>query len=400
MLLYSENKRSIIYIFFVFFFLELCLGGSGGLLKYDLITLRKVDFVIALIISIFIYLFINKIDQEIISLTLVFLVLLLFGATIGFLNYGNDVRIYENFFMQSFFLLLPFYTLFIRQKKDAVFIVKIFIFSSVLLAVAYLILLLLMFTGITPFLTVYGVITQSDEFMGRGGFAIWYKGFLYMCAGIYFVSLINNKFIRSLLQVIIFIALVLTFTRGFIAALFATAILYNFFFKNIVRSMIIVVIGVLGFVYLSSAFEEVSFDRAKSDEPRYLQIEQVGQGITPLSFFIGHGLGAGVKVRDNHMEINYLEIFHKQGIIGVIFWFFILGYIVFIYRHIKLVNTANEKYARPFLLATIFVYIESFTNPFLTNSIGMNIVMVSLVCLNVLKKQEPVPVLPETAGIL
>ncbi|QEC68023.1 hypothetical protein FRZ67_12180 [Panacibacter ginsenosidivorans] len=353
--------------------------------------MRKIDFIIALVITVFIYSFINKLDYEIVSITFVFLVLLLFSTIVGFLNYGNDARVYENFFMQSFFLLLPFYPLFIKGKRDVILITKLFIFASALLAISYTLLWLLMLTGVIPFLSVYAILTQSDEFMGRGGIAFWYKGFLYLCVGIYFVSLINNKLTKRFLQLIIFIALILTFTRGFIAALFATAIIFNFFFKNIVCSILILVIGVLGFVFLSSAFEQVSFNRDESDQVRYLQIDQVIQSTTPVSFIVGHGLGEGVKVRENHMEINYLEVFHKQGIIGLLFWFFLLGYIVFIYWQIKRTNIANEIYARPFLLATIFVYIESFTNPFLTNSIGMNIVMVSLVCLNILKKRESVP---------
>jgi len=388
MLLYSENKRSLLFLFFVFFFVEVCIGGSGGLLRYDFITLRKIDFVIAVIITVLLYFFNNKLDYEITNITFTFLVLLVFSTILGFLNYGNDARIYENFFMQSFFLLLPFYPLFIKQKRDVLLITRLFIFSSALLAISYLLLWLLILTGILPFLTVYSFLTQSEEFMGRGGIAFWYKGFLYLCVGIYFVSLINKTVTKRVLQAIIFTALILTFTRGFIAALFATAIIFNFFFKNIIRSGIILIIGVLGFVYLSSTLEEVSFNRDSSDEVRYMQIEQVAKSITPVSFFVGHGLGEGVAIRENHLEINYLEVFHKQGILGLLFWFFLLGYIVFLYWRIKRSGNGNEVYARPFLLATIFVYIESFTNPFLTNSIGMNIVMVSLVCLSILKKQE------------
>src|SRR5438128_821013 len=136
MLLYSENKRSIFFIFFVYFLLEVFIGGSGGLLKYEALTLRKINFVIALGLTAFIYFFRQKIDAEIIWITFVFLVLLLFHSLIGFINYGNNSNIYENFFMQSFFLVLPFYALFVRQKKDVLLVIKLMRFVSIFLASA------------------------------------------------------------------------------------------------------------------------------------------------------------------------------------------------------------------------------------------------------------------------
>ncbi len=103
--------------------------------------------------------------------------------------------------------------------------------------------------------------------------------------------------------------------------------------------------------------------------------------VTPSSIVIGHGFGEGVEIRNNHLEINYLEIFHKQGVPGVIFWLFILFYIGLLYLNCK--RLSYEKEARPFLLAALFVYIQSATNPFLTNSIGLNMIMISIVSLNV-----------------
>jgi hypothetical protein len=56
------------------------------------------------------------------------------------------------------------------------------------------------------------------------------------------------------------------------------------------------------------------------------------------------------------------------------------------YKQIK-VNSKLEVILRPFVLSSIFVFLESFTNPFLTNSIGMNIIMVTIVSIIVLRKQ-------------
>jgi hypothetical protein len=387
MLLYSEDRRSVLFIFFVYFLLELFLGGSGGLLKYEAITLRKVNFIIALGIAAFVYFFRQKIDHEIIWITFVFLVLLLFHSLVGFINYGNNPNIYENFFMQSFFLALPFYALFIRKKKDVVLIIKLMRFVSFFFAFCYLFLFALLITGIISYIALYTVLAQSDEFLGRG-LGFWYKGFLYMCIGIFFFSSFKNTFLKIMSQVIILVALILTFVRGFIVALLGTDIFFNFFYKSKLRSVVIIIIGILSFIYLNSVLEEASFNREQSDITRVEQFHQVMSAVTPISFFIGHGFGKGVKIRENHMEINYLEIFHKEGIIGLFFWFFLLGYIIFTYTNIKRLNPENEIFARPFLLSTIFVYIESVTNPFLTNSIGLNIVLITIVVLKVLRKNN------------
>jgi hypothetical protein len=103
--------------------------------------------------------------------------------------------------------------------------------------------------------------------------------------------------------------------------------------------------------------------------------------VTPISVVIGHGFGEGVPIRDNHFEINYLEIFHKQGFIGLVFWFSLMFYIGWLYLNCK--RLGYEKKARPFFLAALFVYIQSATNPYLTNSIGLNMIMISIVSLNI-----------------
>lgn len=376
------------FLFFLYFFFETCIGGSGGLLKYDFITLRKVNFVLAILVMLYVIYMREKLDYETLRLTFIFIILLLTNTIIGIFNYGNDDRISENFLAESFFILLPFYPLFIKNTYHVRAVIKIFAWSSIIQAIAYLSLLVLIYLGVFNYIAVYDVLTQSGDFFGRGIFGFWYKGFIYMCLGIYFMDLIKSSFLKRLVQVIVLIALVFTLTRGFVAALFGTAIIYNFFFKSKIKSVAVVVIALVSIIALKGLFEDPSLNRGLSDNVRSVQVEEVMDAVTPLSFFIGHGLGKGVSIRQNHMEINYLEIFHKQGIIGVAFWIYLLIYIVLGYVNVRRVSPENEKIARPFFLATVFVYIESLTNPFLTNSIGLNVIMVSIVCLNVLKRRQ------------
>ena len=60
--------------------------------------------------------------------------------------------------------------------------------------------------------------------------------------------------------------------------------------------------------------EKLLGDRSQSDAGRIAQIKEVISMTSVLSSFIGNGFGIGIPSRPVHMEISYLEIFHKQGI--------------------------------------------------------------------------------------
>jgi len=168
------------------------------------------------------------------SLLFAFLILLFADTLIGLLNYGfSNPNISENFLAESFFILLPFYPLFVNKPKHIKVIQTIIVWAAVVMAVAYIALLMLLFTGVLNFRPVYLFLSQSEEFMGRGNVAFWYKGFIYMCIGLYFMNGITNVFLRRVLQVIILLALVLTFVRGFILALFLPQQLFmNYFLET------------------------------------------------------------------------------------------------------------------------------------------------------------------------
>ncbi|MEJ7826666.1 MAG: hypothetical protein WKF91_00665, partial [Segetibacter sp.] len=382
----SKNKITILSFFFLFFILEACIGGAGGLVKLGGgVTLRKINFSIALLISFFLIFHIKRIPKNIVYISIAFIISLIIPTIIGFINYGNNPKVAENFFMQLFFLLLPFYNLFIKNEDDVQIVVRILKFASLAIALIYLAVLALIATGITDFLSVYQIITTSTEFMGRGVSAFWFKGFLYLCLGLFFFDTEKNTFLKRIEQLIVLIAVYFTFTRGFIVALFVSIFLHQLLFKSFFKSILIVFLSVIIVGSFSQQYVNASFDREESDEVRIVQFQQVMAAVTPTSLIIGHGFGEGVAIRSHHLEVNYLEIFHKQGLLGLTFWIFILFYIGFLYLNCK--RLGYEKEARPFFLATLFVYVQSATNPYLTNSIGLNMIMISIVSLNIYLKE-------------
>ena len=100
---------------------------------------------------------------------------------------------------------------------------------------------------------------------------------------------------------------------------------------------------------------------------------------------VGNGLGVGVKERPVHMENSYLEIFHKQGILGMLWWGSMCLFLITRYRKAR---HTNYKYAQPLLLSACFVAFESLTNPFINNPIGIFVWLIALVGLDVLSKAD------------
>jgi hypothetical protein len=63
-------------------------------------------------------------------------------------------------------------------------------------------------------------------------------------------------------------------------------------------------------------------------------------------------------------------------------------FLALIRGYVTAVSNGNRKIALPFFLSCLFVYIETLTNPFLNNPIGMSMVLISLAVFNVLRKKN------------
>jgi O-antigen ligase len=222
-------------------------------------------------------------------------------------------------------------------------------------------------------------------FRGENGL-FFYKGFLYLNIAFFFYYLDSSK--RSLI-ISIFIAatILLTLTRGFILSLGISMFLYYVFLNgNLVKKILFLLLTLLIVVlYLMYIMPNLG-DRSISNTDRIIQMKQVFESTTLFTSLIGHGFGIGVPIRPGHMEISYLEIFHKQGLFGLSFWILLFVFIVFYYSKIR---TSEHRYvADAFFLGTFFIYIQTFTNPFLNNPIGMTFVIITLLVFKTLYQQK------------
>jgi O-antigen ligase len=106
---------------------------------------------------------------------------------------------------------------------------------------------------------------------------------------------------------------------------------------------------------------------------------------------VGHGLGAPIGAR-NRIELTYLEIFYKQGLLGLALWVFLLAYSFVLYLRVP---SETRQFGLAFLLSTFFVAVATASNTFMTGSIGMAVIFVAVASLLALSRERRHPMLPE-----
>jgi hypothetical protein len=361
--------------------LELFLLGSGRLIQIGPLTLRMWLFGFCLGSAALFVLLGRRLHREVVVVVLAFLALTTLSAMIGLLNHAPMPQLVEDVKPLLFFLSLPFFALAIRDERQVATIARLIKLASLLLAAGYLLVLALIYAGFIPFEAVYALLSQSSEFFFRGDTGIFYKGFLYLGIGLCFFFPTRGA-AAKLASLFLLVAILGTLTRGLLLSaglvLALTILLQR---RSLLRVQLFLVLFVAGsaaaWPWLLRAFGS----RAESDEVRLYDARVVERSADAGSFLVGHGLGTSIGERAR-IEASYLEIFHQQGIIGLAFWLVVLLLITRDYWNATQRGAGAQ--ALPYFLGALYVYLESATNPFLTNPIGMSMVLLSLVVLRLL----------------
>lgn len=387
-------------ILYLFLFTELTIGGGGRLFSFGPVTLRMILFAAAMLITFVFLLQGRKISNESKEILIFFLITIGIGIIVGVVNDSMQKLWWEDVKPLLYFLILPFFELVIAEKKLVEQSCSIIRISALVLAFAFFIILVLIHSGAIPFMKFYHRVLPTQEFFFRGEVSFFYKGFLFLCLGFLMFYLIREKH-RKLFLVILLLAILLTLTRGFLLALCLTLFAYYAQRAKKFRMVFFVVaaIVILAFSQPIISFvsrtvdsmlsekrsgqlnEKLLGDRTYSDAGRFTQIKEVTERVTLTSLFIGHGFGNGIPSREVHMEISYLEIFHKQGLLGLSFWAFIFWLLVRNYRAGPDTELRNAVF-----YSALFVFFQSITNQYMNNPIGLSVILFSFVSLRVLKE--------------
>ena len=417
-ILNTERTKRIESYFFTFLLYELFLGGSGRVFSFGSITLRMILFSIALL-WFSIRIFQNPNKKFIIRMVLFFGITVSAGTLVGILNNAPKGLIFTDIKQLLFFLSIISFSFFLNTKEQVNKCIKILKNATLILSLAYLIcysFIKLNILKMEPFYNTLSVEWLHDEFMFRGtGGNFFYKGFFYLGIGIFFYLFSKPTIKNGFIVLIIYVALFLTLLRWLLAitlVIFACTIFFNWaihkfkisFLKSKQMVFHLVILGVMILIPITfknfytttlgnkqesvdirkQQFDQVSaqiFNKKKSTKiSKINKNQEVVNTTKKFNFILGKGFGIGVPIRPVHMELTYLEIFFKQGILGLSFWFFIFFYCIYNFKR-AWDNHVDLNTILPWITGVLVIYFQSITNPLLVNSIGMSFVILAMLFL-------------------
>ena len=375
----ADNKYMRWFCYFVMF--ELFLMGSGQELHVtSFLTVRMVNFIVAVTISLYCFMRNDDFPKTILWFIGIFTVLLLLAFFIA-ISVGSFFEfVIEDIKPLIYFYILLFYYYISSSEIVVEKAFNILLLSAKIMTVLYLIYLVLTdLTGIIDYVFAYQTL-ETDSFLFRGvGSAFFYKGFIFL--PIAAVGFFRKK--QYVWLILVSVAIFFTYTRGLYLLLFFGLTFYYMrtrhvgIVKIIAFALVLLLIyeflEVAGLFSLDKSFQE---NREESDYIRVLIIEQVWNAITYLSFLIGHGFGYGIEERTTHMEISYMDIFHKQGIVGIAFWLLLMVAVIY---YARTVSNKYKETADFWVTATLMIYLQSCFNPYINTPMGMTVVFMALV---------------------
>ena len=362
-------------------------GGGGRLLELSGLTARMYLFFGALTCGILVVLMKRKMPGYVLAFLSLSTLSLILASILGKFNGAGSSLIFIDIKPLLFvFFIIPTF-LFLDRLTNILLVNKIIVISALTMAIFYIVILAALLFGALDFRNFYVLVSSSNEFSFRGNEGFFtYKGFVYLGIGLIFLVYSKNLNLPKVMSVIVLTAaIILSGTRGFLLALSVI-----FFFYLVIpklakgRWFYLVLFLIPLAISIWFLINTDLGDKMHSDSIRITQIKQVLKNSNPLSFFIGHGFGIGVPVREVHMEIAFAEIYHKQGMIGLALWFLWFLHLTIKYRSLN----KMRQLGRPYYLSCIFIFIMSLTNPYMNNPIGLSILIISHVVLNNLTRYE------------
>jgi len=362
-----------------------------------LIDVRYKEIGLALILGYFLFkLLLDKkvfrVSMKVLTLLIVWTTFVILMAFNGLIN-GNDTSyiISEMSSLLLIWLIYPF--MYIKKlTTNNNILLKHLIISTGIVSLLYLLIIFVTFVGIindwqtiNDFLVNYGL----GSFLPNNNFyRLFLKAnFFIMVAVILSIYLyVNNRKLIYLFHIIP--GLLVTFlsgTRGLMIPILLFLIMYIFLTK---RKNILGLLPIFMFIFLLIVPNIIMFTNLE-ESPSFRSInpffEDGGNSIKAIqteyiwgeiqeSFILGNGLGVTYEEinRTNSVEVVYMDILNKFGIIGFIL-FLLLIYVVPLLLAIKQGRNTKEIQALIFFLLGLSITLG--TNPYILSSLGMLIII-------------------------
>jgi hypothetical protein len=364
---------------------EAAVLGSGQLLHLGPVTVKMLLFTVSVLYVLFALVCGDRIKNSTLLLVACYLASMAASSFIGLVHDAPLDRLGKDISPLLSFLLLPFFELTIRNEKQVTRVANCILLAAIAITSGYIYIVLSLWTGRQN----YAALAEWLEPLGNGDFMfdeatqrVFYKGAIYLGVALLFLLFRRRRWAK-IGAVLMILNLIAIGTRGFFLALFLTGLLYVLIGPMRATTKVALVLPVVlaGALLLPRLFL-LAGDRSESNRERIVTLSQALDRTSVVSTVIGKGFGFGVPERPEHMEISYFEILYKQGVIGLCWW---IGFFaLLVARSRRALSYGKAELAYPFFLSSVFIALESFTNPFINNPIGMTFVTVALACLNVL----------------
>lgn len=374
---------------------ELFLGGGGRLIEVGGGTLRMVLFAVALFASLLLMLMRSwHADMRLASALVAGFLLVHIPPVLHGLMLGRDVSaIATDVQPLLYWLIAPFFAQMLARRTNVELTAALARFAGLVLALGYIGAIAALLLGRIDYADMYALLDGTEEFSFRSESAFFYKGFLYLCISVIF-WLASRSRLGPLAAALAAAAVVLTFTRGFIIATSVAALLLLLTIRDVKPSSAIAVIalGSVSFLIFGPGLEFSNADqRDYSDSVRLEDMAFIAGDLDAPALLFGNGFGSPISGRLN-IENSYLWILWKAGAVGVAFW--LLPLLLCARAFYRIPKRSNDyRVACAFFFSVILIYIQTATNPYLNNPIGLSFVIMALFSLRRLTRQ-PQPTMP------
>jgi hypothetical protein len=418
--------EKVILILLFLYFTEVVFGGPGSWSKdYLHIDLRRTFFVF-LCVFLLLNVLIKSRTLRMVDVSVCIVGIVSFIFWIGLLPvlHGIDqsYSIVDGTPLFFMFVVTWLFTInAIKWRKQDItlynkicnFVFIISIISAVMHIVIYVLLTFFPSIGLVLLAGIKIIFDSEDRGsiyigpMPDSSIRVFWISSLFMVYGFYrsIGKIVDKINIRSMVLLLIFFAAILiTQTRSILLALPIAAIfafVLNFFvrqrfFSKVGLSIIVTVIlaSVTFFQIAAASPDIISFlglSRGGSDDSRFLQIGPLLDAWFQ-NIFIGNGFGAQASIIRSptspfSYEMSILALYMKMGILGAL-----LSSLYFIYLMVSLLPPRNSimKKRKEFIALFIAVFAFCFifnTNPYLSNSVGVAIVL--LFCIETARLSAP-----------
>jgi hypothetical protein len=386
-----EPRTWVLEALFVVVLLELFLGGGGRLVVLGPGTLRMALFGVYTLIGLYALFAVRRVTGGqllALNLLLAYLAVNLTGILVGSVHGADASDMLSDLQGSTFWLAAPFFGLMLQSRRMVERAGALVQLSGLLLAVAYIGVLVGTLFGLINGLAVFGRLNDSGEFIGRGGDGLFvYKGFIYLCIAAVFAVAIRGRWwkLRTLLLIT---ALVLTLTRGFMLATSVSLMLMLIRQgRRTTVAIVLVLVAVIGLLllqYLPAMAPGSNRDYGTSNTQRVDDMAYIASHMNFETIILGEGFGVPINDRAS-IENTFLWVFWKLGIVGILFWMSPL--VLCTYYLDKLPRAQPDRLALAYYFGVVLVYIQTATNPYLNNPLGLSFVLLGLFSLRTMAMQ-------------